>query len=171
MARLADATATRDAPRPHATSEELTDMIRHMSPAARILALAGCAALALLGATSATAQRRGGGGGGEAELARALAGRVAGRPVNCITLSRTWSTQIIKGTAIIYQAGRTSFVNRPRSGASLLDDDNIIISRSSGGQLCRLDPLRLVDRFSRIPRGTVVLDQFVPYTRPRANQR
>lgn len=161
MARGADAAATRDPSRTHASFAELMDMSGRIS----WWMLAGCAGLALMGATSADAQRRG--RNGEAELARTLSGRVAGKPVNCISLTRSRSSRIIDRTAIIYEDGRTVYVNRPRSGASLLDDNSILVTRTSGSQLCRLDTVRLVDRFSRVPRGFVILDQFVPFTRPR----
>ena len=44
----------------------------------------------------------------EAELARAIAGRVAGPPVDCIDMHRVRSSHIIPGVAIVYDAGSTS---------------------------------------------------------------
>lgn len=107
---------------------------------------------------------------GEAQLAREVAGRVAGQPVNCLTLSRIQASRIIDRTAIIYEAGRTVYVNRPRSGANWLDRDDIMVNRTTGSQLCRSDTVRLVNRGTRTPSGFVILDRFVPYTRPRANR-
>ena len=113
---------------------------------------------------AAQAQRR---DRGEAELARMLAGRVPGKPVDCIDLRSAGSSRIIDRTAIVYDSGRTLYVNRPRSGASSLDSDDILVTRTFGSQLCRLDTVRLVDRGSRISSGFVALDKFVPYARPR----
>jgi hypothetical protein len=118
----------------------------------------------LVDASAAHAQRR---DRGEAELAKLLAGRVPGKPVDCIDLRSSNSSRIIDRTAIVYGSGGTLYVNRPRSGASSLDSDDILVTRTVGSQLCRLDTVRLVDRGSRISTGFVALDKFVPYARPR----
>lgn len=104
---------------------------------------------------------------GEAELAKVLAGRVPGKPVDCIDLRSSNSSRIIDRTAIVYGSVGTLYVNRPRSGASSLDSDDILVTRTVGSQLCRLDTVRLVDRGSRVSTGFVALDKFVPYARPR----
>jgi hypothetical protein len=108
---------------------------------------------------------------GEAELAKAIADRQAGRPVSCISLTTARSSRIIDGTAILYDAGGTLYVNRPRAGAGSLDQDDILVTRTSGSQLCSLDIVDLVDRTSRFPSGFVSLDKFVPYTRLRMQVR
>jgi hypothetical protein len=54
----------------------------------------------------------------EAKLAKALEGRVAGAPVDCIQLRDIQSSRIIDGTAILYDTGTTLYLNRPASGAS-----------------------------------------------------
>ncbi|MBW8842980.1 MAG: hypothetical protein JF608_14510 [Sphingomonadales bacterium] len=118
----------------------------------------------LIDASAAHAQRP---ERGEAELARMLAGRVPGKPVDCIDLRSAGSSHVIDRTAIVYGSGGTLYVNRPRSGASSLDSDDIQVTRTSGSQLCSLDTVRLVDRGSRIPSGFIALDKFVPYARPR----
>ena len=102
---------------------------------------------------------------GEAALAKAIAGRVAGKPVGCISQPAITSSQVIDGTAILYRVGRTLYVNRPRIGAESLDNDDILVSSTIGGQLCSIDTIRLVDSGSRIDRGFVTLGDFVPYTR------
>jgi hypothetical protein len=102
------------------------------------------------------------------ELSKVIAGRVAGKPVNCISLTGSQSTQIIDGKAIVYRSGAHLYVNVPRAGASSLDDDDILVTRTFGSQLCSVDTVNLVDRTSRFPRGFVILGQFVPYTTPKA---
>ncbi|HVF93819.1 MAG TPA: hypothetical protein VM900_05860 [Sphingomonas sp.] len=102
----------------------------------------------------------------DTQLAKALAGRVAGTPTNCISLSGANSSQIIDGKAIIYRSGSTLYVNEPRSGAESLDDDDILVTRVYGSQLCSIDTVNLVDRTSRMQRGFVILGKFVPYSRP-----
>ncbi|MCW2396507.1 hypothetical protein M2343_002923 [Sphingobium sp. B8D3B] len=99
----------------------------------------------------------------DAKLAKALEGRTAGEPVRCISLSSVRSTQIIDKTAIIYEVGGKLYVNRPVSGASSLDDDDILVTKTSSSQLCDVDIVRLVDRAGHFPRGFVSLGKFVPY--------
>jgi hypothetical protein len=118
-------------------------------------------ALALAGAASAAPPP-------EARLERLLEGRVAGKPVNCINQRDIWSAQIIDKTAIVYRVGAKLYVNRPRSGASWLDRDDILVTQSFGtSQLCRIDFVRLVDRTALFPSGFVTLGEFVPYSRAR----
>lgn len=99
----------------------------------------------------------------EAQLAKALDGRVAGKPVSCISLSSITSSQVIDGTAILYRVGATIYVNRPRMGGSSLDSDDILVTKTYGGNLCNLDMVSLVDRGARFERGFVGLGEFVPY--------
>ena len=103
----------------------------------------------------------------EAELAKLLEGRVAGEPQKCIPLSTTRSSQIIDKTAIVYKVGSTLWVNRPDGGAESLDDDDILVLRTTGIQLCSIDTLELQDRTSRMYSGFVSLGEFVPYRRAK----
>jgi hypothetical protein len=101
----------------------------------------------------------------EAELAKVLEGRVAGEPVNCISLARIQNVRIIDRTALVYEAGRTVYVNRPRDGARWLDDWSMLVTKPTGSQLCSLDMVRLHDRSGGFQRGFVHLGEFVPYKR------
>jgi len=101
----------------------------------------------------------------DVQLEKALAGRAAGKPVNCITLSGVDGTQIIDGRAILYRDGGRLYLNVPRAGADQLRRDDILVTHTIGSQLCSIDVVQLVDRDSRFPRGFVSLGQFVPYTR------
>lgn len=100
---------------------------------------------------------------GEQKLTKALEGRVAGEPVNCINLRNIRSSRIIDGTAIIYEVGNTLYVNRPPSGASFLRTNDALVTQTSLSQLCSVDIVRLFDTAARFPRGSVGLGQFVPY--------
>ena len=104
----------------------------------------------------------------EDQLAKLLEGRVAGKPQNCIPLSTTQSSQIIDKTAIVYRVGSTLWVNRPKGGAESLDDDDILVLKTTGSQLCSIDTLELRDRTSRMYSGFVSLGEFVPYRRAKA---
>jgi len=96
-----------------------------------------------------------------------LSGRVAGKPVDCISLRDIRSSQIIDDTAIVYDTGGGRlFVNRPRIGAESLDSDDILVTKTYGSELCSLDTVHLIDRGSQIQSGFVGLGEFVPYSRP-----
>ncbi|HWV60100.1 MAG TPA: hypothetical protein VN034_05570 [Sphingopyxis sp.] len=127
--------------------------MRHLIPAL-------IAAAAVAAAPAATAREK---LEPEAELAKLLEGRVAGEPQDCISLSTARSSQIIDKTAIVYKAGSTYWVNRPRGGAASLDDDDILVTRLTGSQLCSIDTVELRDRASRMYSGFVSLGEFVPY--------
>lgn len=104
---------------------------------------------------------------GEAELAKQVAGLVAGKPVQCISLSQSDGSTIIDGTAIVYRGiGGRLYVNRP-SGAEMLREDDIPVQYIYGSQLCRMDQIKLLDRSTRMERGFANLGDFVPYTKPR----
>ena len=104
-------------------------------------------------------------GKGERELARTLDGRVAGEPVDCIDLHRIRSSRIINRTAIVYDAGGTLYVNRPRAGASSLKDWDVMVTRPFGSRLCRVDTVQMYAPGLRMPSGVVFLGDFVPYKR------
>jgi hypothetical protein len=103
----------------------------------------------------------------DAELQKLLEGRVAGKPINCLNLTQTRDSRIIEGKAIVYGSGKTIWVNVPRSGAESLRDDDIMVTRPFGAQLCSVDSVRFVDRAGGFPRGFAVLGDFVPYTRTK----
>ncbi|MCJ2186962.1 hypothetical protein [Novosphingobium beihaiensis] len=100
---------------------------------------------------------------GEEKLAKMLEGREAGKPVNCITMSRVTDTTVIDKTAIVYRVGSTLYVNRP-TNADLLDNDDLLVTRLWGSQLCSVDTVQLYDRMGgHMWSGFVGLKQFVPY--------
>ncbi|MEQ8311911.1 MAG: hypothetical protein RIA72_14535 [Sphingopyxis sp.] len=132
--------------------------MRHLIPA-----LIAAAALA---ATPAAARDK---SDPEAQLAKMLEGRVAGEPQKCIALSSVSSSQIIDETAIVYRIGNTLWVNRPEGGARSLDDDDILVTRTTGSQLCNIDTVELRDRSSRMYAGFVSLGDFVPYRRAKTD--
>ena len=103
---------------------------------------------------------------GEERLAKRLEGRVAGTPVDCISMPQISSSQIYDKTAIVYDAGRTLYVQRPKVGAESLDDDDVLVTKLTSSQLCSIDTIQLHDRSGGFWRGFVGLDKFVPYTKP-----
>jgi len=132
--------------------------MRHLIPT-----LLAAAALAVVPGTASAREKL----APEDQLAKLLEGRVAGEPQNCISLAAARSSQIIDKTAIVYKVGSTYWVNRPKGGAESLDDDDILVLRTTGSQLCSIDTLELRDRTSRMYSGFVSLGEFVPYRRAK----
>ena len=121
------------------------------------------AASLVVGGAAAQAKPR----SGEAQLARALEGRVAGEPVDCIDLVRVRSSRVIPGVAIIYDAGGVIYVNRPRSGADQLNRFDTLVTRTPSSRLCSVDVVHTMDLTTDTYTGSVFLDEFVPYRRVR----
>lgn len=103
---------------------------------------------------------------GEEKLAKMLEGRVAGEPQRCIRTLPSRSLTIIDDTAIVYEDSRTVYVNRTRNPESLDDDDTLVIRKFRALQLCRLDTVTTIDRYSQFYTGNVFLTDFVPYRLP-----
>jgi hypothetical protein len=106
----------------------------------------------------------------EVQLQKAIGDRVPGKPVSCIDLRSSQSSQVIDKKAIVYRSGSKLYVNVPRSGAERLDDDDLLVTSTFGSQLCRNDPVHLVNRGMRYPTGFVQLGDFVPYTKVKAQR-
>lgn len=101
------------------------------------------------------------------QLARAIEGRVAGKPQDCLRQRDIRSSRIIDRKAIIYEtSGGTIYVNIPDSGAASLRRDYVLVTNTHSDQLCSVDIVRLFDSGSRMPAGSVGLGKFVPYTKP-----
>lgn len=105
---------------------------------------------------------------GEEQLAKMLAGRTAGAPVDCIRTLPNTDMTVIDGTAIVIRRGSTLYVNRTRDPQSLDDDDGLLLKRfGDGGQLCSIDTMTTFDRVSHFYTGNVFLAEFVPYTKTK----
>ena len=100
----------------------------------------------------------------EQQLEKMLEGREAGKPTSCISTWSSRSMQILDKTALVYDAGNVIYVNRPQN-ADVLDDDDILVLKLTGSQLCRLDMVSMHDRTGGFYRGFVNLGDFVPYRR------
>jgi hypothetical protein len=125
------------------------------------LILAG-AALALTGATAASAETRA--EKSEARLAKMLEGRTAGEPVKCISAFNGNNIQVIDHIGIVYDAGHTIYDART-THPNQLDHWDVPVIERFGSQLCTNDIMRTVDRSSGHVTGPLFLDKFVPYSR------
>ena len=59
-----------------------------------------------------------------------------------------------------------ALANRPRGGASSLRQDDVLVTRTYGGDLCEPDAVDLFDSLAHFQRGFVSLGPFVPYSKP-----
>lgn len=102
------------------------------------------------------------------QLDKLLEGRVAGKPVNCLSMANSRDVRVIDKTAIVYNTGNTIYVNRTTNPSSL-DSDDVMVSKVWGNGPCKLDTIHLHDRSMGSWRGFVGLDEFVPYRKaPKA---
>jgi len=99
------------------------------------------------------------------KLDKALKGKVAGKPVNCITNIRSTSFTRVSDDILLYRQSRR-LVYQNRLGSScpgLARDDDIIVTRVYGSRYCKGDIITLVDRNSGFPGPSCTLGQFIPY--------
>ena len=129
----------------------------------KLVLIAAGAALAVTGSAVAAKSMK---ERGEARLEKMLEGRVAGEPSNCITTMRgSNNLQVIDGVALVYDAGKTIWVARPRDPRMLDDNDALIMDRFSPSRLCAIEPMKTIDRTGGFFTGIVMLEDFVPYTK------
>lgn len=98
----------------------------------------------------------------QAKLAKMLEGRTAGEPQTCIPGFAANRLEIIDGVALVYNAGGTIYVSKPKQPEQLGRDDILVVERYSG-QLCYNDVVRTVDRYGGFMTGVLFLEKFVPY--------
>ena len=134
-------------------------------PADLLLAI-GSAALLASCSTSAGQETRS--PEAQREIAKALAGRTPGKPVDCIGNFRTSNMQVIDDWTILFREGRIIYVQSPQGGCiGIGSGTNTLVTRLYGtSQLCRGDINRVVDLHTGIGGGACVFTPFVPYTKP-----
>lgn len=130
----------------------------------------GLASIALLAASPAAAEDKSEEPAkeltkGEAKLAEMLEGRVAGEPQDCIRDFGRTRLRTIDETAYVYGRGRTIYVQHTRDPSDIDGSDILVVNRFGGSQLCRLDFINTIDRYSGFFTGGVQFDKFIPYTR------
>jgi hypothetical protein len=125
-----------------------------MVPAALLLFTAGCAT------TGKPPQAA-----SDPAMAKALAGKVAGAPKSCISLTESRSSTTYR-EAILYRVNRNLVYLNDLGKCSALRRDNIQVTDVRGSQLCRGDIVRMVDRGSGMQMGACAFSDFVPYRTP-----
>lgn len=95
-----------------------------------------------------------------------LAGRVAGTPQQCLSLTRVQGPAIVDDHTIVYrQNGRRLWVTHPVDDCPSLRPgfSTLIVDVTSGDQLCRNDRFRVRTPDSIIPGPFCRFDVFTPY--------
>lgn len=104
-----------------------------------------------------------------AALEKAIAGKVAGKPVSCISLRDINRSQNIGENAIIYRVSTNRFyVNKPRGGCTGLRDGRALITRIPTDRLCSGDITRVVDLTLGFEGASCILGEFTPYSKARS---
>ena len=101
------------------------------------------------------------------DLDKALAGRVAGAPVECIDRSYSDGPQIIDNHTLVYRSGRTVWRNDLESNCRSLRQSSILIIEAHGSQMCRNDLFRPTEPGSAVPGAICRLGKFTPYEKPK----
>lgn len=130
----------------------------------RISLLFATGAVALLGSASAEQVTRS--PKAQQELAKALAGRIAGEPMNCINDFRSQIRMtVIDDYTLLFRNGGVVYVQNPPGGcANISNKTNALTTRrSSTNQLCAGDINQVVQPSSGIFRGSCAFGPFVPY--------
>ncbi len=101
----------------------------------------------------------------ELQLQKALQGKVAGAPVNCLPSTRTGDMTIVDDNTILFRDGRSRlYRNDPRGGCSPMGRGGYtLVTRSTTGEMCRGDIVQVVDLTSRTFAGSCSLGDFIPY--------
>jgi len=105
----------------------------------------------------------------EAEFRRELAGKVAGRPIDCLQSHNSANMQVIDDNTILFKDGSRVYVQSPQGGCRPLGSGGYtLVTQSFGGMgLCRGDIARVVDFHGGFTVGSCALNSFVPFERPR----
>ena len=125
------------------------------------------AAAAALASCSTSSQQADYDQRGEARLTQALAGKVAGRPVDCLPTYRSGDLVRVDDNTALFRDGPNRVYRNELHGFcnGLGDDSNTLVTTSHSGRLCRGDIARVVDLPSGMTVGSCVIGDFVPYTR------
>lgn len=124
--------------------------------------LAGCAATPREQAAMAERNAR-----DAARLDQRLAGFTPGQAQACLPVSTSRRTEYF-GDTILYEVSGNLVYRTDTSGGCTLNRDDILVTQTPIGSLCRGDIARTVDRGSRFQTGSCALGDFVPYRKSRS---
>jgi len=102
---------------------------------------------------------------GESGLERELAGRAAGEPRDCVSISTGANLAARGRQTLVYEQGDALWVNRLAAACPGLDEMSQILIEVHGSRYCRGDHFRIRRPGESIPGPICVLDRFTPYRR------
>lgn len=103
-----------------------------------------------------------------ARAARILDNRVAGQPVACVSHRLLRGSQSLDDGGILFGGNDALvYVNRPPAGCPNLDNGRILITHTSGSQLCRGDIVTVREPSGGPEVGSCSLGDFTPMRRAR----
>jgi hypothetical protein len=119
----------------------------------------------ILLASSATAQSA----GDPPKLQKALEGRVAGAPQDCITLRRMKGQQSFESNSILFrmQGSKIYYRNDASGTCQKIGNGRSVILEDPAGRLCKGDVVRLVDLRTSHDFGVCRMGAFTPYTKAK----
>jgi hypothetical protein len=104
----------------------------------------------------------------QADVAEALAGRIAGPPVQCVELRDLRGNRSLDDDSILFEGrGDTVYVNRPPGGCASLRNGRALRTMTNMSRLCRGDIVTVFDTLSGTEYAGCGLGEFVPYRRSR----
>jgi hypothetical protein len=104
------------------------------------------------------------------KFAKLTAGKMAGAPLSCLPSFRSSDMVVIDDGTIAFRNGPSQvYINHMQGGGclNLEGGRNTLVTRTPGPNLCRGDIAQVVDLMARIPVGSCVFGDFVPYKRVR----
>lgn len=120
--------------------------------------------IAALGCTASSGMQSGELSRADKALEKALAGRTAGEPQECISPEFASGPEIISDKTILYsQVGKTVWRNDIIGPCPSLGPNETIIVEMHGGQLCHNDRFRVLPFGGGIPSAYCRMGKFVPY--------
>ncbi|WP_417610937.1 hypothetical protein [Parasphingorhabdus sp.] len=103
----------------------------------------------------------------QAKLDQHLEGRTAGEPMSCIGRNDQRNMTVVSDDILIFSSSRhakTIYVNKPYGGCRDASRNILSYSRPTS-QLCRGEPITLVDNTIGMSVGSCAFGEFVPYTK------
>jgi hypothetical protein len=102
----------------------------------------------------------------QAEFQKLTLGKVAGKPISCLSHTRAEDMTVIDDRTIAFREGGSRvYVNNMRAECTNLDNGrNVLVTRSPMSQICRGDIAQVIDSLNHFPVGSCVFGDFVPYT-------
>ena len=101
-----------------------------------------------------------------ASVEKALAGKVAGEPKDCLNRFESAQMSVHDGLLLFRVNSKLTYRNDMNRCSTLTDDDILVTHLYGNNQLCRGDIAQIVDRTSGFGRGSCSFGDFVPYTAP-----